>query len=904
MAAANVLTAATRPVAGAGHRALWQARRPMGATGTRTAPPLDGVRIVELATGVAGPFAGRFLADAGAEVIKIEPPGGDPARGEGPFPGDVVDPERSGAFLYLNTNKRALVADCGRAEDRDLLVALLDDAAVVIEGEGHAALGAWGLDDATVARRWPSLCRVSVTGFGLDGPYAGWRSSEIVAFAMGGPMHTMGLEGREPHRMAGTVIRMQCGNMAALATLAALTVAERSGRGVRVDVSNFETQAGSIDRRLPYLVWHRFTGRPIGRQGGHRAGLIPAGVYPADDGYVQVLAAPGWLSRLAELLGDEEVIARFADPDWMDDDELPVLFDTALHVWTLGRDRYRAQEEAQASGLGVMAVNTPLDVLADPQFLARGFWQQLDHPVAGRYTVPGAPFRMPGAFVLRRPAPTLDQHGPEIRSEVAARATTPDRSEPDPSQRIDAESPPRRIDVESPRAVSATPAGVDDPPLPLRGIRVLDLTLVWAGPYATMLLGDLGAEVIRVDNPKFFPTATRGAIPRPRPGKASEAGPIWGAFPDDDPGRRPWNRVGGFVGHARSKLGVTLDLRSELGRETFLRLVERSDVLIENNSAKVLGNLGIGWDVLHARNPRLIVVRMPSIGLEGPYAHYVGFGAHVEALTGFTALRGYTDLDLSANGPTYHMDPASGTAAAFATLAALRRREHTGVGECIELAQAENLLHHLGDHIVEASLGGTARERLGNRHAVHAPQGAYRCAAEPGDGDDPADRWMVLTVTDDADWAALRRAMGDPSWAADERFATAAGRRAHHDELDTRLGEWTATLTRWEVARRIQAEGVAAGPVLDEADLVADPHLAARGFFRANGSSDVGTYELPGHLWHWDGPPLAFGPVQRMGADNAYVLREVVGIDDATWDALDADGQLSLDFVDAEGNPL
>jgi len=272
-------------------------------------PPLEGVRIVELAGGVAGPFAGRILADVGADVVKVEPPGGDPARREGPFPGDVPDPERSGAFLYLNTNKRALVARHDLEGDRALLAAMLDAADLVIEGEAPATLAAWGFDDGEVRRRWPRLCRLSVTGFGLDGPYAGLRSSEIVAYAMGGPMHTTGMPGREPHRMAGNVIQMQCGNMAALAGLAALEVAGRSGDGVRVDVANFETQAGSIDRRLPYLVWHRFTGERIGRQGGHRAGLIPAGVYPAEDGYVQVLAAPGWLRRLADLLGDEE-----ADP--------------------------------------------------------------------------------------------------------------------------------------------------------------------------------------------------------------------------------------------------------------------------------------------------------------------------------------------------------------------------------------------------------------------------------------------------------------------------------------------------------------------------------------------------------------------------------------------------------------
>lgn len=853
--------------------------------------PLAGVRVVELATGTAGPFAGRFLADAGADVVKLEPVGGDRSRAAGPFGDDGADPERSASFLYLNTNKRSVVAAADDPQDRALLVALLDTADLVLEGDAPATLAAFGLDEATVAQRWPALSRTSVTGFGCDGPYAGWRSSEIVAYAMGGPMHTTGLAGREPHKLAGNIIEMQCGNMAALVALASLTVAERTGTGVRADVANFETQAGSIDRRIPYLVWHVFTGRVVGRQGGHRTGLIPGGVFPCEDGYVQVLAAPTWLVRLAELVGDAELVERFRSPSWLDDEDLAVEFDTALHVWTLGRGRYAAQQEAQALGLGIMAINSPLDLLADPHFAGRGFWHEVDHVAAGRHTLPGPPFRMAGAWAVRRPAPLLDEHGPALRAELAGGSGARD-------PRIDrgAATAARASGTSTAASTGAStgPATVA-PELPLRGVRVLDLTVVWAGPYATMLLGDLGAEVIRVDNPRFFPTATRGATPRPRPGHETEAGVIWGSFPHDDAGARPWNRVGGFVGHARSKLGVTLDLRTDLGREAFLHIVERSDVLVENNSAKVLGNLGIGWDVLHARNPRLVVVRMPSIGLEGPYAHYLGFGAHVEALTGFTALRGYTDMDLSANGLTYHMDPASGTAAAFATMLALRRRERTGVGELVELAQAENLIHHLGDHVVDASITGVARQRLGNRHLVFAPQGAYPCAGE--------DRWVVLTVHDDADWTRLRAALDDPAWAADERFATAAGRRAHHDELDGHLAAWTAPLDRFEAATRLQAAGIAAGPVLDEADLLADPHLRARGFFRPNGSPDVGHFELPGHLWRWDGPPLAFGPLQRMGADNDYVLRQVAGIDDALWDALAADGQLSLDFLDADGRP-
>ncbi|MDH4364164.1 MAG: CoA transferase, partial [Acidimicrobiia bacterium] len=438
----------------------------------------------------------------------------------------------------------------------------------------------------------------------------------------------------------------------------------------------------------------------------------------------------------------------------------------------------------------------------------------------------------------------------------------------------------------------AARAGTATGQLPLAGIRVLDLTVVWAGPYCTMQLGDLGAEVIRLDNPWYFPTATRGAVPRPVP-PLDHLGPVWGGYPDGIPGERPWNQVCAFTNHARGKLGATANLGSPDGRELALRLIERCDVLVENNAATTLEKLGLDWGTLHRRNPRLVLVRMPSLGNWGPASGYVGFGAHVEAMVGLTAIRGYPDIDPTNQDATYHMDPATGTMAAFAVQAVLRRRERTGVGELVELAQAETLMHHIGEYLVEADLTGVEHERLGNRHPWRAPQGCYRCQGD--------DAWAVLSVGSDEEWAGLVRAMGGPSWAHDPRFADAAGRRAHHDELDERIGAWTTGLDRHEVVAWLQAEGVPAGPVLHESELLADHHLRARGFFRPNSSPDMPTYDHPNHLWRWDGPPMAWGPLGRLGADNDYVWRTVVGLSDDEYAAMAAAGHLSCDYLQPDG---
>ncbi|MPY94640.1 MAG: hypothetical protein GEV08_16735 [Acidimicrobiia bacterium] len=741
---------------------------------------------------------------------------------------------------------------------------------VVLESFAPGHLASLGLGYEALQRVRPGLVLTSVTPFGQDGPYAGLAGEEIVFYAMGGPMHATGIEGREPLKMAGNLIQYQCGSVAALATTAALEVAEADGQGCHVDVNNLETQVGSIDRRTTYLLYHSFTGRVATRQAGNVQSAIPAGLFPTSDGYVQILTIPSWAPRMLEVLGDGDLVRRFAEPGWMVDPDLPDEVEARLYPWLLERTKAGASADAQSLRWPITPLNQPLDVVDDPHFAARGFWAEVDHPATGGHLQPGPPFRLGGeagsGWELRRPAPLLGQHQGEIEAEARAAApATPAAPAPAPVAPAPA--------VAAPAGPAASPGGPRSTRrLPLEGVRVLDLTVVWAGPYGTMLLGDLGAEVIRVDNPWLFPTATRGHLPRPPAAMVPEMGPL-SAYPDDDPGARPWNRHSMYSAHARNKLGATVDLRREEGREVFLRLVERSDVVVENNSARVLDQLGLGWDVLHARNPGLVAVRLPPMGLDGPYRDWLGFGAHFEALCGLSALRGYPDLDPTSLAPVFHMDPATGVACAFATLLALRQRRRTGLGQLVELPQSENLVQHIGEYLVDASRTRREHRSVGNRHPTRAPQGCYPCAVPPGDPP-PADgtageAWAVLSVGSDEEWAGLVRALGEPAWATGERFAAAAGRRAHHDELDEHLVAWTSQLTPYEVFRRCQAEGVPAAPVLDERGCYAEPHLDARGFFRENGSEDLGRHRFPGHLWRWDGPTCAGSPLPASAATTS-----------------------------------
>jgi benzylsuccinate CoA-transferase BbsF subunit len=218
------------------------------------------------------------------------------------------------------------------------------------------------------------------------------------------------------------------------------------------------------------------------------------------------------------------------------------------------------------------------------------------------------------------------------------------------------------------------------------------------------------------------------------------------------------------------------------------------------------------------------------------------------------------------------MDAATGATGALATLAALRRRDQTGSGQLVEVAQTENLLNHLGGILIEAASTGTRHATTGNRHTERAPRGVYRCRdADPGEGGagrpgaGGRDRWVAIDVHTDDEWEGLRRAMGEPTWAAEPRFATTGGRLEHHDELDARITAWTSGLNHIEVFHVCQEHGVRAGAVLTESECSADPHLRDRGLFRPNGNREIGTYDFPGHLWRWDGPDLAWGPPPLLG---------------------------------------
>ncbi len=328
--------------------------------------------------------------------------------------------------------------------------------------------------------------------------------------------------------------------------------------------------------------------------------------------------------------------------------------------------------------------------------------------------------------------------------------------------------------------------------LPLDGIRIVDLTVVWAGTHVTQLLAEWGAEVIRVEPRTAIQSSTRSAEIRPQPAavlrELAKAGMTTSGFPDFEAGEDYWNRSAAFNSHGRNKKSVTADVMTPEGRELFLRLVEVSDVVVENNVPETIEKAGLTYEALRERNPKIIMVRMPGFGLSGPYKNYRGFGMHMEAMVGHTYLRSYPDAGVPAAGGVVTGDAIAGVTGAFAVAMALRHRQRTGRGQQVELPQAETFLSVLGEFILERTANGRDPGPQGNSHRVHAPHGYYQCKADHRWGDD---MWIGIDCDSDDAWVALCEVLEAEDLLLDERFATASGRFECRDELDRLLPKYT-----------------------------------------------------------------------------------------------------------------
>ena len=781
--------------------------------------------VLELA-GERGAYCGKLFSDMGADVIKVEPPGGDPARRRAPFWGDEPHPDRGLAFLYANTGKRSLVLDLDDESDQARLRGLAAGADLLIESFAPGHLAARGLGYADLRRANPGLVFTSITGFGQSGPHAGYRSTDLIASAMGGAMYVIGAEEDPPVRHGGEQAHLIAAVCAASSSLIALHHRDRTGAGQHVDISTQETTV-AMSHIAGIGKWLE-DGIIPKRIGTGLVASVPSGAYPCKDGTVYLMvnraahwkALAGWIH---EVTGNREVL----DPmfDGPSSNRLPYreLLDLFISEMTSRLSQDEVYHEGQRRHIAFTPCSTAETIVRDPQLAARGYFLPVEHPGGRTLTYPGAPFRpIATPWRIRRRAPELGEHTREVLAE-----------------------PPR-----TPRAPDVPENGRRDA---LADLRIVEFGTGMAGPWVGRFMAWCGAEVIKVES-KNYPDVPRLFIP---PGN-----PELGIQPQLSPWFTDWNA---------GKRFVSLDLTRPEAVELCKRVIARSDVVVANYSTGVLDKLGLGYASLREIRPELVMLSSSGYGDSGPNQHYVTWGPNIEALAGLSKFTGFPGRDCTMSHFAYP-DPLSALHGIFAVMSALRERARSGRGQYIGMSQFETTVSAVGQVVLEYLANGREPRRLGNGSLHYAPHGCYPCRGE--------DRWCAIAIDGDDEWERLCEAAGKPEWRADARFADHAGRVAQREELDALIGAWTRSGRDYEIMSRLQAAGLAAGVVQTTEDLFErDPNLAERGFIEEIEHLKKGRVHASGIPLGLTGTP---GRTRRageaIGQDNEYVFREIAGL--------------------------
>lgn len=788
--------------------------------------PLADYRILELAD-ADGAYCGKLLADLGAEVIRVEPPGGDAMRRMPPLRADGASDLASWPFVAMNTNKRSLVVDLTAASGRATFAALAADADAIVETWRPGALDDLGLGFERLRATHPRLVMTSITPFGQDGPRRDLVGSDLVVAALGGALHVTGEADDPPVRLAGRQSAVTASLVAAAGTLIALRHARRSGRGQRVDVSMLEAVVSAT--HICGIGKWRDDGIVPRRNGTGLFASVPSGAYPCRDGLVYLMVnRPRHWQALAAWIHEVTGIESVRDPlfEGPSARRIPYrdLVDTYVTELTTRFTVEEVYREGQARHLALTPVRRLDEVVRDPHLSARGFFVRSALADGTTVTLAGPPYRLAETpWELRRPAPRLD----EAAGSLSPRSVRPEARAP---------------------TGSTTPSGAGA----LAGLRVLELSVAMAGPWIGRFMAACGAEVIRVES-RGHPDVVRLYVPPNDPARGI------------DPTGSPW-----FTDWNAGKRFVALDLTKPDAVALVKRLAARSDAVVENNSAGVVGKLGLGWDDLRAVNPALVMLGTSGYGGYGPERGYVTWGSNIEALSGLATASGFPERPCTITQYAYP-DVLGALHGLVAVLAALAHRERTGCGQFIDVAQLEATIAAIGDVVAETATTGAVAARRGNRRPGVGLEGCYRC-----DGDD---RWCAISVENDEHWGRFCAVLGHEEWTRDPRFADPTARGEHAATLDALVEGWTRTRSAEDVMAALQGVGIAAGVVATVADLAVDPQLAARGFFETVRHRTRGAVVATGIPLGLTETPARTGEAgQAIGADHHYVFGQLLGM--------------------------
>ena len=837
--------------------------------------PLQDIRVLDLTEEIVGPYATKLLADYGADVVKVEKPEGDSARQLGPFKDGDRHPEKSGTFFYFNTNKRSVVLDLTASAGLNSFWDLVDWADIIVEGFQPGVMESLGISwDAIKARR-SDISLVSVSYFGANSPYGNYRGSELVLYGFAGEMHSTGRLEREPVKMYGTSALVQSGSVLSTAVLGALFASQATGFGQHVDFSVADSHLLGVDRRHSTVIGHQYSGRktlrPLTEE--PRVGIC-SGLYQCKDGWISIMGGGPRFKNIREFFGYPEWLQdkRWDDPLTQMDPAAIEEFNSHLTPWLNQHTKREVWEAGRRARFICGPLFTVDEVYADTNFQERGLWQCAETSALGEFRFPGRPFLMSRTpWEYRRPAPELGEHTGEVLKAIGKRK-------------------PQK---------PARPTGSG---LPLDGVRILDLSGVWAGTFSTLLLADLGAEVIKQENQFVLQPNTRILPFIHLTKEMTSVGPSWiTGLPNNDPGERPWNYHPMFVSLYRNKKSFTLDIRQPEGLEILGQLVAKSDIVLENSAVGTMEKLGVSYEWLKAIKENIIYLRAPGFGLTGEYKDARAFGSNLEEVLGHQLLRGYRGSQPGENSTIFAADYIAGSQIAFALMSAIWHRNQSGEGQFIEMSQAENATAMFAQAYMAYALNGDVDKARGNR-SIYAADGEVPCGAYPcksaGSAADGLDRWITINVTSDEDWLRLRGVMDNPQWAMSDDLLTIDGRVAKEDYIDEQLSLWTCDFIDYDLFHLLQLAGVAAAPILEASRVLSDPHVVARKLFQDQTlEDDIGTYQYPAPIYQISGGGIRSAPV-AMGQDNDYVYRELMGYGDDDIERLIKAGHIADRFAD------
>jgi crotonobetainyl-CoA:carnitine CoA-transferase CaiB-like acyl-CoA transferase len=772
-----------------------------GATG-----PLTGVRIVDLTSIVMGPFATQVLGDLGADVIKVEPPGGEALRSNGP----ARNPGMSALFLHSNRNKRSAVLDLKTDAGRESLLALVKTADVLVHSNRADAMGRLGLDPDVLKRGNPALIICAIAGFGDDGAYAGRPALDDLVQAHAALPDLARRVGGHAHYVPIFLARISA-LYAVQAVIAALMRCRQTGAGAEIQVPMFETLAHLV---LSDHLYGRTFDPPIGKEGYVRALAPERRPYTTSDGYLcaNIYNDTHW-KRFCDVVGAPELKsdARFYDMRSRTENF------GALCAFITEKLSTRTTAEwvriLDAADIPAMPLHSLESLMQDPHLRESGFLTMVEHPTEGRMLSVGIPTSWSASPPsVRRQAPGLGEHTREVLAEAAA--------------------PVRRT------AAAGGAQDCDRPPL--AGIRVLDLTSVVLGPYATQLMAEQGADVIKIEPPKGD------------------------GFRHNGPARHP-GMSAMFLNVNRNKRSVVLDLKQASGKEALLRLVRTADVLVFNVRPRAMARLGLTYEAVAAVNPAIIYCSATGYGQAGPYA---AKPAYDELIQGAAALP-WLEMQILGQPqyvPMLISDRTAGLTLLYSVLAALYHRQQTGKGQAVEVPMFETMAQLvLADHLGAATFDPPLGEP-GYRRALTKNRGPYRTR----------DGYLSVSTIQDRHWKRFCAAVGNEALADDPRFSNQATRVRNSGVLCEVVSAILAGESNETWLGRFGRAEVPAAALNTLEGLIADPHLNSKGFVRWIDHPTEGRLRALAHPVMWKGArPLSERPAPRLGEHTAEVLSEL-----------------------------